>query len=152
VVAVSTTDFDAAVTQLMQLTSCNRGKAEAIIRQQAPHLAPPPNPGEAELRENVLEKQEQAEVVKILRAHGCVVYSLSQARASKQTPGLPDLWVFHPRAHAAFWFEVKRSVGGMQSGAQAEFQSLCFGSGVRYVLGDRCAAWDVLRTIGVVTP
>jgi hypothetical protein len=144
--------YEAAVADLVSRTGCDPAKAEQLVRAQLPHLAPPPHPGEAQLRANVLEKEEQRECVKIYRAHGCVVYSTSQARASKVSAGIPDLLVFAPRVGVFFVHEIKRSAGGVPSSAQAEFQSLCFGCGVRYVIGDRAAAWDTLRKIGVIQP
>jgi hypothetical protein len=62
-----------------------------------------------------LEKAEQLACVRIVRALGGKAYNLSQARRSKQTPGLPDLWcVFF--AHAlAFWWETKRPGGGRRA-------------------------------------
>lgn len=138
--------FDDAVAQVMSL-GYSRAIAEARVREQLPHLAPPPI--SADKDERVIEKEEQAECTKIYRAHGCIVYSTSQYRASKVTPGVSDLLVFNPRAHA-FWFhEVKRPVGGKQSPDQREFQEYCESCGIRYVIGDRSVAWQTLRDIGV---
>lgn len=80
------------------------------------------------------EKSIQHWCAQMFKAAGCLVYSLSQARASKQSPGLPDLYVLVPRRATAFWFETK-SAKGRQSEAQAAFQKACEACGVRYVMG-----------------
>ena len=93
-----------------------------------------------------LEKSEQAEVVKLYRAYGCHVYNLSQARASKQTPGLPDLYVFRP-PHA-WWHETKRPISGHPSPAQKVFNDECFASFVNHTIGGLAAARGTLVRIG----
>jgi hypothetical protein len=85
----------------------------------------------------VLEKAEQAEVVKRFRVCGFKVYSLSQARASKQTPGLPDLWLMNPARALGLWWETKRQKGGRFSDAQLEFAAACEYCRVNYAAGDR---------------
>jgi hypothetical protein len=62
------------------------------------------------------EDGERARVIGLLTSSGAEVYSLEQGyRAepggSRQTPGLPDLWVFWPAAQLAGWFEVKSEKG-----------------------------------------
>jgi len=93
-----------------------------------------------------LEKSEQAEVIKLYRAYGCHVYSLSQARATKQTPGLPDLYVFRP-PHA-WWHETKRPVSGNPSPAQKVFSDECLASFVNHTMGGLAAARATLVRIG----
>jgi hypothetical protein len=97
-----------------------------------------------------LEKAEQLEVTKIFRAFGGRVYSLSQARASKQTPGLGDMFVVFPQC-VSFWFEVKRAVGGRVSQAQQEFHDLCDGIpfGSAHVIGGRREAEDLVIAFGL---
>ena len=80
------------------------------------------------------EKQVQAAVVRLYTLAGCAVYNLSQARATMQSPGLPDLYVFHADTGTAWWHEVKRP-GGKPSPAQLEFQARCAACGVPYLLG-----------------
>ena len=92
------------------------------------------------------EKSIQHWCAQTFRAAGCLVYNLSQARASKQTPGLPDLWVFVPRRGTAFWFETK-SPRGVQSEAQAAFQASCEGCGIRYVMGGMEEARAILAEL-----
>jgi hypothetical protein len=91
-------------------------------RRRMPRLEPPD-----ERDSERLEKAEQLEVTKVFRAFGGRVYSLSQARASKQTPGLGDLFVVFPGI-ASFWFETKRQKGARVSEVQQEFHDLCNGT------------------------
>ena len=56
----------------------------------------------------VREKEEQAECYRIFRSRGFKVHNLSQARATKQSPGLPDCWIAHETKPICAWFEVKR--------------------------------------------
>lgn len=98
---------------------------------------------------DVLEKAEQLEVSKRLRAFGFTVRSLSQARASKQAPGLGDLWISHRGVRWAGWWETKRQVGGRLSPAQLDFQEDCAACGVHYRVGDRFAADALLVELGL---
>lgn len=131
-----------------------REVAISEVAAQYPHLAPTiDEPRSAELRRvNVLEKEEQAFIAKLFRGFGCKVYNLSQARATKQTPGLPDLWVIHRAAKLAWWFECKRAWGGKLSDAQADFLGECHDAGVRIVVGDRRAAAKLLVDVGLARP
>jgi hypothetical protein len=104
---------------------------------------------EARRDASIDEKAEQRAVVSRLRAFGFVVYSLSQARAAKQTPGIPDLWIVHRRLAWAGWFETKRQVGGKHSTAQLEFRSECDATGVNYRTGDRHVAELLLIELGL---
>lgn len=100
-----------------------------------------------------LEKQVQHDVVKLYQAMGCDVYSLSQPRATMQTPGLGDLFVVCWRKRLAWWHESKRRVDGKltkQSDEQAEFQEKMDVCGIPYVLGGYQEAYDFLRSIGVI--
>lgn len=156
-------DYDGMVRSLMRDCRVPREKAEAEARRQlgAPAIAPDPD---AERNARILEKTEQLEIVKLFRAHGCKVYSLSQARASKQSPGLPDLWVTKAwtvtpiagglphRRHLAFWWETKRQVGGKRSSAQIDFAEECIAAGVGYGFGDRYAAAQYLVDLGIAAP
>jgi hypothetical protein len=101
-----------------------------------------------------LEKEIQREVVNTYTALGCKVYNLSQARATKQTPGLPDLWVVCLRSgwsrqgKVAWWHETKTPTG-KQSEDQREFQRECKACHVVYVLGGILAAEEQLITFGI---
>lgn len=95
------------------------------------------------------EKATQRDVVKLFEAAGCQVYNLSQARASKQTAGLPDLWVFCPRRRCAWWWETKRP-GGKLRPEQREFRERCHASGIRYEFGGVPEAVELLRALQLV--
>lgn len=103
----------------------------------------------AQHRAMILEKEEQHEIARLFREFGFTVRHLSQARASKQSPGLPDLWVTHRELPIAFWWESKRQVGGKLSDVQVEFRNDCLRTGVGYGTGDRYAARDHLITLGL---
>jgi hypothetical protein len=110
------------------------------------------------------EKTEQREVRKRFIVCGFRVYNLSQSRASKQSPGLPDLWIVRPaqlvqrrdgQFHVpgiALWWETKRQVGGRYSGAQREFAELCQQASVTWVGGDRYDAerWLVEQKLATI--
>ena len=98
-----------------------------------------------------LEKSEQSEVMKLYRAYGCNVYNLSQPRATKQTPGIPDLWVVRRAGEflgTAWWHETKRPVSGKPSSAQVEFREECEASGIVYRMGGLAVARQRLVDIG----
>jgi hypothetical protein len=97
---------------------------------------------------NDLEKIVQRKVVRLYALAGCAVYSLSQARASKQTEGLPDLWIMAPTVRAAWWHEVK-SAKGKQTPTQRDFQARCLLSGISYVLGGLEDAEAKLMSVGL---
>lgn len=143
---MSTLTFEDIVSQLVSI-GYDRALAELEVRRQHPHLTPLVSAPAKD--ESVLEKQEQWACMKVYRAFGCAVYSTSQSRAAKVSPGLPDLLVFAPRVHAFWYHEVKRQVGGVQSSAQKDFQEYCADCGIPYVLGDRTMAEGQLIAIGV---
>lgn len=103
-------------------------------------------------RADVLEKEEQRVIVCMARAIGFHVYSLSQARSSKQTPGLPDLWLAHPARGFAGWWEAKRPVGGKRSTVQSEFAAECDAARVVCGHGDRYAFARFLEQHGFTPP
>jgi hypothetical protein len=125
-----------------------------VAQEQARRMYPEMFSRQAERDERdarVLEKAEQAVIVKMARASGGRVYSLSQSRATKQTPGLPDLWIMYPK-WVGFWWETKRQVGGDRSPAQIEFGEECAGAGVEYGYGDRHAFAAFLRLHNIPSP
>jgi hypothetical protein len=78
------------------------------------------------------------------------VNSFSQARASKQTPGIPDLYVWHTGYRIALWIEVKAGRNKLTSEqlvwhreAKACGISVCVAYSMEDVL-------DELRKMGVV--
>lgn len=95
------------------------------------------------------EKAVQTRVAHVYAAIGAFVVWTSQYRASRVTPGLPDLLILLPRGKGIVLQEVKRP-GGRQSAAQKAFQDRCADAGVRYVLGGVDAAWHVIEELGFV--
>lgn len=79
------------------------------------------------------EKQTERGIITALKTLGCSVYSLAQPRATKQTAGLPDLYIFHPIANRATWCEVKAP--GKESNlspAQETFRQECERTGTEH--------------------
>lgn len=141
--------FDQLVAQMVAM-NIPREKAEAAARAE---LGMHSRSALEQMREdadaNALEKDEQAECLRIYRAHNCVVYNTSQYRPAKISAGLADLIVFAPRVHRFAFHEVKRTTGGVQSPAQAVFQEHCDECQVTYIIGDRSTAWSLLREWGL---
>lgn len=80
------------------------------------------------------EKRIVADADKRMRALGFVVWNLSQPRASKIAPGIPDrLYTSPARGLAVFW-EAK-TVRGKQRPDQAHFQAHADACGLHYVIG-----------------
>ena len=97
-----------------------------------------------------LEKGVQYDVKRAYEAVGCFVANFSQARASKQTPGIPDFYVSPPLLRGApWWHEVKRPKG-KQSVQQRAWQQMCEVRHVAYVCGGVQEALEHLREIGVI--
>ncbi len=120
---------------------------DAAVREATRRLGMAPDAPARE--QHVLEKAEQAAIVKLFREHGCTVRSTSQARAAKISIGFPDLFVTHKTLPLAFFWESKRQVGGIISEAQEEFGADCWRCGIRWYAGDRHAALKVLRYAGL---
>lgn len=75
------------------------------------------------------EKEIQRAGCELLRTFGFAVYNLSQARATKQTPGLADTFIC---GHGVTcWIEWKRP-GAKQSPAQVAFENEVQYNGGRY--------------------
>lgn len=119
-----------------------RARGVSSFGDPTPPAPDPEQLARIERDERVLEKTEQGEIVKRLRVCGFIVYNLSQARASKQTPGLADLYCVHRELALALWWESKRQVGGEYSDAQREFKAHNDRCGVLCLGGDR---YDVER-------
>ena len=71
---------------------------------------------------------------------GYDVIRLSQARASRQSLGVPDRKYFNPARGVAVWWEAKRA-GGKQRPEQAWFQRTAEACGEVYV----CGPFEALR-------
>ena len=131
--------FDGIVAGLQNI-GVPRDRAEAIARKEL-GLADP-TPKEVERAEAIDEKKEQSEIVKVAKAFGCVVYRLSQPRATMQDEGIGDMFIFHPHTRHAWWWETKRQVGGKRSAAQIIFAEYCEATDQGYGHGDR---WRAIR-------
>src|ERR1041385_104771 len=81
-------------------------------------------------------------------ALGFTCWHLSQNRASRQTPGWPDMLFTHPGKGLAVYYEAKRQ-GGKQSPAQQEFQRHIEAAGGQYVTGTAqvLADWCVQKAL-----
>jgi hypothetical protein len=97
------------------------------------------------------EKAEQASIVKLYWAFGCAVYDFSQPRATMQTPGIPDLFVFHEESRRSWWHEVKAGAHGLTE-PQEEFRRLCMVThGSDHVWGGYEEALDHLLLLKIAT-
>ena len=95
------------------------------------------------IRSRVSEKQVQHAIVDLLKKQlGFACWNLSQPRATKQSPGLPDL-IAIGRGLILF-IECKRP-GGKQTEYQKTFQREVEANGGIYCLWESAAqAWDFL--------
>jgi hypothetical protein len=155
---MSLIDREAFIAGLVSRYGTSREAAER--RWQALNAQPGASGARAPLAEPTpeddaaLEADVQREVIRLFRAMGGDVYELSQKRAAKQTPGLPDLWCFMPRRRLGFWWETKRPRGGRLSPAQVHFAEQCAATGTPYGTGALRDAEDflILRRIAYRTP
>lgn len=118
----------------------------------------------------------QQRVVAIYRAAGASVCNLAQGYrpgghrhgTTRQTKGLPDLYIFLPRRRLAWWHEVKAPdrfdlafehmtvearaalYRRKQSPEQVLFELRCGECQVPYLLGGALEAHAFLQTIGVI--
>ncbi len=97
-----------------------------------------------------LERAVARSVVAFLETCGCHVYSLQdrRPRATRNTPGLPDLYVLH-RKLGGFWVELKAPTG-KQTPEQISFQATCGRCGVGYVMGGTADVMDYLKSRGLL--
>lgn len=102
------------------------------------------------------EKVEEAGCIELYRAVGAKVYKTSQPRSTMMTPGIPDLFIVHPKL-GAWWHEVKRcqcegmrKVNTKQSPDQTEFQAHVESAGHTYLIGCMCEAERFLREGGLL--
>lgn len=92
------------------------------------------------------EKGEQLAIKRSAIARGAFVYEFSQARATNQTPGIPDLYLVWP-THA-LWWECKTATGVL-SQPQARFMAQCLANGTPHGVGTHAdfLDWWQARTI-----
>jgi hypothetical protein len=80
------------------------------------------------------EKQEEAWGDKLMEEYGFISIHFSQARASRQTPGIPDRKYYNIDRKLTLWWEAKAG-DGRQSRVQREFQAMAEACGETYILG-----------------
>lgn len=95
-----------------------------------------------------LEREIQVDVVKLYKAFGCQVWSHSELRRAKVTPGYPDLTVLHPRRRLTWYHETKTPSGTLEP-AQLEFGSVAAESGVTVIVGGVAAAEEFLISCSI---
>ena len=114
----------------------------------------------ADPRRRPLEKVEQQHIITLARSIGCQVYVLGTRRpkgdypGTRQTPGIPDLWMFLPMRHpdcSGLWWEVKRK-GGTRTPEQMAFGESCALAGQRYGFGTANDFCDYLIRHGYLRP
>lgn len=147
---MSAIGYESMVEQLTAI-GVPRDKAEARARAEYPELAAALDRN-AQRREDILEKEEQRIIMNMARAIGFKVYNLSQPRASKQTPGIGDLWMSKKARSFAGWWETKRQVGGERSSEQVDFGDECLAGSVPYGYGDRYHFAEWLQHHGFTPP
>jgi hypothetical protein len=147
-VAIAAPTFESMVNLLLA-SGFKRSDAEREVRRQYPQLVARVAAAEDERQLNLLEKDEQAFIFKLFRGFGVIVYNLSQSRATKQTPGLPDMYCMHPGVGRAWWFETKRAEGGRLSEVQKVFIGHADQCRVDVHVGDRRVAARVLLDYGI---
>lgn len=130
------------------------GIAEAERRRIRREQGLPLHETPAELAERIeedddrLEREIQVDVVKLYKALGCQVWSHSELRKTKQTPGYPDLTVLHPRRRIHWYHETKTPAGKLEP-AQLEFFCTAAESGVTVIVGGVAAAETHLIQSGI---
>lgn len=93
------------------------------------------------------EKVVQSNIINLVRSIGGHPFVLGTVRpkgdshGTRQTPGIPDVWVFLPAPAlrpsappSSLWIEVK-AVGGRMRPEQVEFKALCRRVGIAHVHG-----------------
>jgi hypothetical protein len=91
--------------------------------------------------------------MRLMTALGFTCWHLSQNRASRQTPGWPDMLFTCPAKRLSVYYEAK-SAKGKQSDAQKAFQADIVACGHEYVVGtvEAMADWCVAKGIGAIKP
>jgi hypothetical protein len=84
-----------------------------------------------------------------LRDLGFHVSTTSQLRASRQTIGMPDRWIMHPRWRLYAWLEYKRPQGGIVSQDQTAWHAIATAAGVPcFVVANATDLVLALRALG----
>ena len=95
------------------------------------------------------EREIRAEGVKLLRALGCRVEVFSENRATRNTPGVPDVYAFLPNGRGTVWWESKRP-GGITGPDQRGFEAWCYMCGQPYVRGGVPELRHFLAGLGIL--
>ena len=95
------------------------------------------------------ERQIRAEGVRLLRALGCRVEVFSENRATRNTPGVPDVYAFLPNGRGTVWWETKVP-GGVMRPAQLDFERRCLMCGQPYVRGGLAELCHFLAGLGIL--
>jgi hypothetical protein len=93
------------------------------------------------------EKQVEHSGDLLMAAAGFSAVRFSQARATQQTPGIPDRRYYSPERRAAVWWEAKTEIG-RPSAFQTAFRAMCEAVGEEYVIGTESALVDWLERKG----
>ena len=95
------------------------------------------------------ERDLRAVGVQMLRAMGCRVDVFSENRATRNTPGVPDVYAFLPNGRGTVWWESKgpRTV---TTPAQEDFETACLACGQPYVRGTVADLAQFLRGLGII--
>lgn len=98
------------------------------------------------------EKQEETWGDRFMDDLGFESIHFSQARASNQTPGIPDRKYYNESLGFTFWWEAKAE-DGKQSKAQRDYQVMAEKCGEVYCLGTAAVlgAWVANRLKGLRT-
>ena len=92
-------------------------------------------------RSHPREKQVEQLGDRLMAVLGFTAIRFSQARATMQTPGIPDRRYYSPERRSAVWWEAKTEIG-RQSAFQRAFQALVEAVGEEYVVGTDEALTD----------
>lgn len=94
-----------------------------------------------------LEKDEQGEISKLLRAFGWRVWILSQPQRVLADPGVPDMLARHRVRRLIAWVEVKNPIDPAPwEPAQQDFKEQCIPGAEHYVLGSEANVRQFLTT------
>lgn len=97
----------------------------------------------------VREVDVQRQVTELLHSVGAFVARTNQNRASRVSPGLPDVIALLPRRLGVLFVEVK-AAKGKQSDAQILFQARCEQAGEPYILGGVAEVTAYLESVGIL--
>lgn len=101
-----------------------------------------------------MELDYQRAIVDLYKRTGCVVYQMSQRRRLKHSAppkGIPDLWVFCPVRHVAWWHEVKTATGKLRP-EQEQFRVFCEVTQQKWLGGGMEVAEAWLRRLKLLEP